>query len=83
MTKLKQISIQRFRADSAANSTTPSGFWNRLEPLLPPAGRNVSQEEIHLIHNGKVIKGPSNLFNAFFTTPNQDQSAQTIKRDDF
>ena len=46
-----------------------------MTPLLPTAERDVSQEDIHLRDEGKVVKEPSNLFNSFFSSPILDQSA--------
>ena len=40
VSKLKRISIKRFCMDSAANATTPVGFWKRLKPLLPSSGQD-------------------------------------------
>ena len=75
VTKLKRVAIKRFCSDSASNATTPKSFWKKLKPLLPSAERDVSQEDIHLIDEGKVVKEPSDLFNSFFSSPILEQSA--------
>ena len=83
VTKLKRVTIKRFCADSASNASTPNSFWKNLKPLLPSAGREVSQDDIHLIDDGKVIKEPSNFFNSFFSTPVLDQPALKLKQEEF
>ena len=83
VTKLKRVAIKRFCADSASNASTPNSFWKNLKPLLPSARREVSQDDIHLIDDGKVIKEPSNFFNSFFSTPVLDQPALKLKREEF
>ena len=83
LTKLKRVAIKRFCADSASNASTPNSFWKNLKPLLPSARREVSQDDIHLIDDGKVIKEPSNFFNSFFSTPVLDQPALKLKREEF
>ena len=67
MTKLKRIAIKRFCSDSAANYTTPGGFWKRIKPLLP-ATTDFSNQEINVMDGGKLVMEPSNLSNAFFST---------------
>ena len=66
VTKLKRVAIKRFCADSASNASTSNSFWKNLKPLLPSARREVSQDDIHLIDDGKVIKEPSNFLIHFF-----------------
>ena len=64
LVNLKRVTIKRFCADSASNTTTRSNsFWENLKLLLPSAGRDVSQEDNYLIDDGKVVKKPSNLYN--------------------
>ena len=82
VTKLKRVAIKRFCADSASNATTPNSFWKQLKPLLPSVGRDVSQEDIHLIDDGKVVKEPSHLYNSFSSTPILDQSALKLKQEE-
>lgn len=82
MTKLKRIAIKRFCFDSAANATTPGGFWKRMKSLLPYTGQGTSQQDIQLLENGKVVMEPSNFFNAFFSTPVLDQSVLALTEDD-
>ena len=83
VTKLKRVAIKRFCADSASNATTSNSFSKNLKPLLPSARREVSQDDIHLIDDGKAIKEPSNFFNSFFSTPVLDQPALKLKREEF
>ena len=84
LVNLKRVTIKRFCADSASNTTTRSNsFWKNLKLLLPSAGRDVSQEDNYLIDDGKVVKKPSNLFNSFFSTPILDQSALKLKQEEF
>ena len=65
MTKLKRIAIKRFCSGSAANATTPGGFWKRMKSLLP-ATTDFSNREINVMDDGKIVMEPSNLFNVFF-----------------
>ena len=82
MTELKRIAIKRFCSDSADNATTPGGFWKRMKPLLPVT-TDFSNQEIHLMNDGKVVMEPSNLFNAFFSTPVLLQSVLAFAQEDF
>ena len=66
VTKLKRVAIKRFCADSASDASTPNSFSKNLKPLLPFAGRDVSQDDIHLIDDGKVITEPSHFLNSLF-----------------
>ena len=74
VTNLKRISIKRFCMDSAANDTTPGGFWKRLKPLLPSSGQDNSDDTC-IIDDGVVVNEPSNLFNEYFSTPALSQDA--------
>ena len=65
VTKSKRIAIKRFCSDSAANATTPGGFWKRMKSLLP-ATTGFSNQEINVMDDGKFVMELSNLFNAFF-----------------
>ena len=67
--------------DSAANATTPGGFWNRLKPLLPSSGPDNS--ETRIIDDGVVVNEPSNLFNDYFSTPALSQDALDLSLEDF
>ena len=78
MTRLKRISIKRFCMDSAANATTPGGFWKRLKPLLPSSGLDNSDETC-IINDGVVVNEPSNLFNEYFSTPALSQDVFFFK----
>jgi len=82
VTKLKRISIKRFSMDSAANATTPGGFWNRLKPLLPSSGPDNSDETC-IIDDGVVVNEPSNLFNDYFSTPALSQDALDLLLEEF
>ena len=62
VTKLERTSIAGFCMDSAANATTPGGFWKRLNPFLPSSGQDNSDETC-IIDEGVVIDEPANLFN--------------------
>ena len=42
---------------SAANATTPGGFWKRLKPLLPSSGLDNSDETC-IINDGVVVNEP-------------------------
>ncbi|KAL9950201.1 hypothetical protein ACROYT_G042672 [Oculina patagonica] len=83
VSKLKRNAIKRFCSDSAANATTPGGFWMKMKPFLPRTGQDTSQQDIHLMDNGKVIMEPSNFFNAFFSNPILDQAVLGITQDGF
>lgn len=83
VSKLKRNAIKRFCSDSAANATTPGGFWMKMKPFLPSTGQGTSQQDIHLLDNGKVIMEPSNFFNAFFSNPILDQAVLGITQDGF
>ena len=83
VSKLKRIAIKRFCSDSAANATTPGGFWRRLKPLLPSAGKDNSSESMCLMDDGKLIKELSNLFNTYFSTPVLDQTILARTPDDY
>ena len=61
----------------------PTVSRKKLKSLLPSVGRDVSQEDIHLIDDGKVVKEPSNLFNSFFSIPILDHSALKLKQEEF
>ena len=67
--------------DSAANATTPGGFWKRLKPLLPSSGQH-SSEEICVLDDGVVINEPSNRFNEYFSTPALSQDALDLSLDE-
>ena len=67
--------------DSAANATTPGGFWKRLKPLLPSSGLDNSDEAC--IINGVVVNEPSNLFNEYFSTPALSQDALDLSFEEF
>ena len=82
MTKLKRILVKRFCMDSAANATTPGGFWKRLKPLLPSSGQDISDETC-IIEDGLVVNEPSNLFNEYFSTPALSQDALDLSLDEF
>ena len=69
LTKLKRVAIKRFCADSASNASTPNSFWKNLKPLLPSARRDVSQDDIHLIDDDKVIKEPKTQAGRIFDPP--------------
>ena len=78
VSKLKRTAIKRFCSDSAANATTPGGFWKRMKSLLPCTGHGTSQQDMHLLDGGKVVIEPSNLINAFFSTPILDQTVLAL-----
>ena len=82
VTRLKRISIKRFCMDSAANATTPGGFWRRLKPLLPSSGLDNSDETC-IINDGVVVNEPSNLFNEYFSTPALSQDALDLSLEEF
>ena len=82
MTRLKRISIKRFCMDSAANATTPGGFWKRLKPLLSSSGLDNSDEAC-MIDDGVVVNEPSNLFNEYFSTPALSQDALDLSLEEF
>ena len=69
VTNLKQVTIKRFCADSASNTTTPNSSWKKLKPLLPSARRDVSQEDIYLIDDAKVVKEPFSLLQSWISLP--------------
>ena len=51
-----------FCADSAPNATILNGFRKRLKPLLPSAGRDFAQENIHLIDDAVNLNyGPDKI----------------------
>ena len=58
---------------SAANATTPGGFWKRLKLLLPSSGQDISDETC-ITDDGVVVNEPSNLFNEYFSTPTLSQA---------
>ena len=68
--------------DSAANATTPGGFWKRLKPLLPSSGLDNSDETC-IINDGVVVNEPSNLFNEYFSTPALSQDALDLSLEEF
>ena len=68
--------------DSAANASTPGGFWKRLKPLLPSSGLDNSDETC-IINDGVVVNEPSNLFNEYFATPTLPQDALDVSTEDF
>ena len=74
VTRLKRISIKRFCMDSAANASTPGGFWKRLKPLT---------DETCIINDGVVVNVPSCLFNEYFSTPALSQDALDLSPEDF
>lgn len=74
VTRLKRISIKRFCMDSAANASTPGGFWKRLKPLT---------DETCIINDGVVVNEPSCLFNEYFSTPALSQDALDLSPEDF
>ena len=60
--KLKRVTIKCFCADSAPNATILNGFCKRLKPLLPSAGRQFTQENIHLIDDAVNLNyGPDKI----------------------
>ena len=60
--KLKRVAIKCFCADSAPNATILNGFCKRLKPLLPSAGRQFAQENIHLIDDAVNLNyGPDKI----------------------
>lgn len=80
VTKLKRIAIKRFCSGSAANATTPGGFWKRKKSLLP-ATNDFFHQEINIMDDGKIVMEPSNLFNAFFQLPSYlSQSLQQHRK---
>ena len=68
--------------DSAANATTPGGFWKRLKPLMPTSGQDLSDETC-IIDDGVVVNETSNLFNEYFSTPTLSQDALHLSLDEF
>ena len=82
VTRLKRISIKRFCMDSAANASTPGGFWKRLKPLLPSSGLDNSDETC-IINDSVVVNEPSYLFNEYFSTPALSQDALDLSPEDF
>ena len=68
--------------DSAANATTPGGFWKQLKPLLPSSGQDNS-EETCINDDGVVVNEPSNLFNEYFFTPALSQDALDLSLEEF
>ena len=60
--KLKRVAIKCFCADSAPNATILNGFCKRLTPLLPSAGRQFAQENIHLVDDAVNLNyGPDKI----------------------
>ncbi|KAL9962094.1 hypothetical protein ACROYT_G031165 [Oculina patagonica] len=45
--------------------------------------KDISQEDIHLMDNGKVVMEPSDLLNTFFSTPVLEQTILALSQDDF
>ena len=74
--------MKRFCMDSAANATTPGGFWKRLKPLMPTSGQDLSDETC-IIDDGVVVNETSNLFNEYFSTPTLSQDALHLSLDEF
>ena len=82
VTKLKRITINDFAPILLLIQPHSTVSGKKLKPLLPSEGRDVSQEDIHLIDDGKVIKEPSNIFNSFLSTPILDQSVLKLKQEE-
>ena len=57
-----ELQSKRFWADSAANATILNGFCKRLKPLLPSAGRDFTQGNIHVIDDAINLNyGPDKI----------------------
>ena len=68
--------------DSAANASTPGGFWKRLKALFPSSGLDNSDETC-IINDGVVVNEPSNLFNEYFSTPALSRDVLDLLPEDF
>ena len=82
VTKLKRRGIKEFCLKASTSNQNHGDFRKKLKPLLPNSKSN-SDNQIHLIEDGKLTTNPASMFNEYFATPVINESVLNLDEDHF